>query len=231
MLRMSCKVISVIGTTGVGKSQFAVELARAVDGEIVNADSMQMYRGLDQITNKHPVPERKGVPHHVMDHTPWDTEYFIHRFKQEAMAAISDIHKRGKTAILVGGTHYYLQSLLFLNKTLDTATRAQLSDAERAVLDGPPDEVFRALQQKDPIVAQNVGAALRDAVFLALRAAGRPGRAAGLSRGQNVAAGRAGRDPRAARVSQSDGAQDGARPRRLAGHWVQGVPAVPGRGP
>ncbi|ESW97843.1 Delta 2-isopentenyl pyrophosphate:tRNA isopentenyl transferase [Ogataea parapolymorpha DL-1] len=154
MLRMSCKVISVIGTTGVGKSQFAVELARAVDGEIVNADSMQMYRGLDQITNKHPMAERKGVPHHVMDHTPWDTEYYIHRFKHEAMAAIADIHRRGKTAILVGGTHYYLQSLLFLNKTLDTATSEQLTDAERAVLDGPPDEVFRTLQQKDPVVAQ-----------------------------------------------------------------------------
>ncbi|KAG7828354.1 hypothetical protein KL920_003491 [Ogataea angusta] len=154
MLRMSCKVISIIGTTGVGKSQFAVELARAVDGEIVNADSMQMYRGLDQITNKHPVAERKGVPHHVMDHTPWDTEYYIHRFKQEAMAAIADIHSRGKTAILVGGTHYYLQSLLFLNKTLDTATAEQLTDAERAVLDGQPDEVFRTLQQKDPVVAQ-----------------------------------------------------------------------------
>ncbi|KAG7935537.1 hypothetical protein KL934_002096 [Ogataea polymorpha] len=154
MLRMSCKVISVIGTTGVGKSQFAVELARAVDGEIVNADSMQMYRGLDQITNKHPVAERKGVPHHVMDHVPWDTEYYIHRFKQEAMAAIADIHKRGKTAILVGGTHYYLQSLLFLNKTLDTATAEPLTEAERAILDGPPDDVFRTLQQKDPVVAQ-----------------------------------------------------------------------------
>ncbi|KAH3671077.1 hypothetical protein OGAPHI_000788 [Ogataea philodendri] len=151
---MGRRVISVIGTTGVGKSQFAVELARAIDGEIINADSMQMYRGLDQITNKHPVNERYGVPHHVMDHVAWDAEYYIHRFKQEAMEAIEDIHSRGKTAILVGGTHYYLQSLLFLNRTLDGTQAAKLSEEEQAILDGPADKVFETLMQKDPKVAQ-----------------------------------------------------------------------------
>lgn len=74
------KVISIIGTTGVGKSQLSIELATKFNGEIINADSMQMYVGLNQITNKHPLDERNGIPHHVMDHVAWDEKYYIHRF-------------------------------------------------------------------------------------------------------------------------------------------------------
>lgn len=59
-------IISIVGTTGVGKSQFSIDLARAIGGEIINADSMQVYQKLDQITNKHPLDERMGVPHHVI---------------------------------------------------------------------------------------------------------------------------------------------------------------------
>lgn len=119
---------------------------------------MQMYKGADIITNKHPMDEREGVPHHVMNHINWDEEYFIHRFEKEALSTISDIHSRGKIPIIVGGTHYYLNSLLFLNKTIrsnepEKDSSEKLTEDQKRVLDGPPEEVFKTLQIVDPVAA------------------------------------------------------------------------------
>ena len=116
-------IISIVGTTGVGKSQFSIDLAKAINGEIINADSMQIYKKLDQITNKHPLEERNGIPHHIMDYVSWDEDYHIHKFSQDAQKSIDDIHNRGKVPIVIGGTHYYLQTLLFNNKTLDDSNK------------------------------------------------------------------------------------------------------------
>lgn len=117
-----------------------------------------MYKGADIITNKHPMEEREGIPHHVMNHINWDEEYFIHRFEKEALSTIHDIHSRGKLPIIVGGTHYYLNSLLFLNKTIKTdepniENSEKLTQEQKAILDGPSDQVFSTLQQVDPIAA------------------------------------------------------------------------------
>lgn len=169
-------IISIIGTTGVGKSKFSIELAKLLNGEIINADSMQMYKGADIITNKHPIAEREGIPHHVMNHVNWDEEYYIHRFKSEAISKINDITSRGKIPIIVGGTHYYLQSLLFSNKTIETANNDQhqssiecevenkdgdesdkdsrLTDEEKKILDGPSTELIKHLKSVDPKVAE-----------------------------------------------------------------------------
>lgn len=117
MLKYSPLVV-IVGTTGVGKSQFSIELAKKLGGEIINADSMQMYKGCEIITNKHPTSERQGIPHHVMDHVDWQEEYFIHRFQKEASDRIARIRAAGKVPIVVGGTSYYLQSLLFKNRTV-----------------------------------------------------------------------------------------------------------------
>lgn len=121
---------------------------------------MQMYKGAPIITNKHPLEEREGVVHHVMNHVGWDEEYFIHRFSQEAGEAIDDIHSRGKLPIVVGGTHYYLKALLFNNKTIPRdVTEAEdvsskLTKEQLDILDGPPDGVLQQLQRYDPLVAQ-----------------------------------------------------------------------------
>ena len=149
-------IISIVGTTGVGKSQFSIDLAKRINGEIINADSMQVYKGLDIITNKHPVLEREGVPHHVIDYVDWTDEYFIHKFTQDANAAIEDIHERDKVPIVVGGTHYYLQSLLFKNKTMDSTKvkERELTAEELSILDGPVDELFKTLKDVDPIIAE-----------------------------------------------------------------------------
>lgn len=166
----SRKVISIIGTTGVGKSQLSIELAKAFNGEIINADSMQMYVGLDVITNKHPVEERGGIAHHVMNHIPWKEQYYIHRFKKECEEAMNDCWERGKIPILVGGTHYYLQSVLFDNKTIGSNEEAYLSsqqdneikdvvmteftDEQKAVLNSDDSAlVFKTLKEVDPIIA------------------------------------------------------------------------------
>lgn len=122
------KVISIIGTTGVGKSQLSIELAKKFNGEIINADSMQMYIGLDNITNKHPVIERDGIAHHVMNHIPWNEMYYIHKFKKECETVMNDCWNRGKIPILVGGTHYYLQSVLFENKTIGSNNEIKIQN-------------------------------------------------------------------------------------------------------
>lgn len=82
-------LIAIVGNTGVGKSQFGVEVARAVGGEIINGDSMQVYRGLDAMTNKHPLAERHGVPHHLLGHIDWRTEYSVKQFEDEAGKLVS----------------------------------------------------------------------------------------------------------------------------------------------
>ena len=147
-------IISIVGTTGVGKSQFSIELAKKINGEVINADSMQVYKGADIITNKHPIEERENVPHHVMDHVDWSEEYFIHRFNKEANHAINDIHSRGKIPIIVGGTHYYLQTLLFNNKTMENKKERELTKTEIELLDGPTNLLFEELQKIDPIIAE-----------------------------------------------------------------------------
>lgn len=116
---------------------------------------MQMYKKLDVITNKHPIEERDGIVHHVMNHINWDEEYFIHKFNQEASAAIEDIHSRGKVPIVVGGTHYYLLSLLFRNKTIGSKVeeKNELTPSQIELLDGPVEEIFTELNRLDPIIA------------------------------------------------------------------------------
>ncbi|CAK9435698.1 uncharacterized protein LODBEIA_P04250 [Lodderomyces beijingensis] len=146
-------IISIVGTTGVGKSQFSIDLAERINGEIINADSMQVYKGAEIITNKHPLQERKGVPHHLMGHVGWDEEYFIHRFNNEANCAIADIHSRGKIPIIVGGTHYYLQCLLFENKTMEQPKEREVTEDELRILDGPTDALFHTLSQVDSVIA------------------------------------------------------------------------------
>lgn len=121
---------------------------------------MQVYKRLDIITNKHPHQEREGVPHHVIDHVDWNEEYYIHRFSQEANAAIDDIHNRGKIPIIIGGTHYYLQSLLFNNKTvgendtIDTVEDNELSEEQNGILNGSTEMIFERLKELDPVISQ-----------------------------------------------------------------------------
>lgn len=149
--KCSKKVIIIAGTTGVGKSQLSIQLAKRFNGEVINSDSMQVYKDIPIITNKHPLKERDGISHHVMNHVDWTEEYYLHRFEKECLDAIDDIHSRGKTAIVVGGTHYYLQVLF--NKHLDSQTRTPTQEENEILSSGDPKLVYKTLQTHDPLIA------------------------------------------------------------------------------
>ena len=105
-------LIILSGPTAVGKTELSLSLAEAVGGEIISADSMQVYRGMDIGTAKLPEAERRGIPHHLIDildpDEPWDVSQFVERSK----AAIEEIRANGHIPIVVGGTGFYIQALV-----------------------------------------------------------------------------------------------------------------------
>ena len=109
---------AIVGATGTGKSDLALKLAEALrergnPAEIVNADAMQLYRGMDIGTAKLPVSERRGIPHHLLDLRDVTDDAAVAWYQPLARAAIEDIHSRGGDAILVGGSGLYASSVLF----------------------------------------------------------------------------------------------------------------------
>ncbi|KAJ3326281.1 hypothetical protein HDV06_000157 [Boothiomyces sp. JEL0866] len=118
----------VVGTTGVGKSSLAVKLAQALSGHIVNGDSMQVYKGLDIITNKPDAQERAMAPHHLFDFVDPSKEYSVAEYLRDALSVIEGLHKESKIPIVVGGTNYYIQSLLWNSKIIETADSPGLSN-------------------------------------------------------------------------------------------------------
>lgn len=109
---MTPRIICIAGPTAVGKSALAVEIARRFDGEVVNADSQQVYRGMDIGTGKPTASERGGVPHHLFDRVePWEQLDAV-QFAEAADAVIADIASRGRLPVVVGGTGLWLRTLL-----------------------------------------------------------------------------------------------------------------------
>lgn len=146
------RVIAVVGPTAAGKSGLAIELARAVDGEIVNADSMQLYEGMDIGTAKLAPGERGGVPHHLLD--IWDVRKAanVAEYQGLARAAIDDIQARDRVPILVGGSGLYVRAALDnLNfPGTDPRLRGQLEDELERTGPGP---LYERLARLDPAAA------------------------------------------------------------------------------
>jgi tRNA dimethylallyltransferase len=107
----SC-VVAVVGPTAAGKSDLGVALARALGGEVVNADSMQLYRGMDVGTAKLTAAERQGVPHHLLDIWEVTETASVAAYQQRARGAVDDLLARGRTPVLVGGSGLYLRAAL-----------------------------------------------------------------------------------------------------------------------
>lgn len=105
------RVVAVVGPTASGKSALAVELAKRLDGEIVGADSMQVYRYMDIGTAKPEIEEMHGVPHHMMDIVDPDENFSASDYRNLASGVISDIIERGKTVIIAGGSGLYIRAL------------------------------------------------------------------------------------------------------------------------
>ena len=129
---MASKVIVVAGPTASGKTRLGIELARAFNGEIVSADSMQVYRRMDIGTAKADEQERAAVPHHMLDVAePWE-DYSVARYVEDAAKCCEDIISRGKLPVIVGGTGLYIDSLLsgrdFAQRDGDDPLRSALSE-------------------------------------------------------------------------------------------------------
>jgi tRNA dimethylallyltransferase len=154
-LAVNRRVVAVVGPTAAGKSALALALAERLDGEVVNADSMQLYRGLDIGTAKLTVAERRGVPHHVLD--IWDVTEpaSVAVYQRLARAAIDDILARGRTPLLVGGSGLYVRAVLedFDFPGTDPALRATLEDELAEVGPGP---LHERLASADPEAAARI---------------------------------------------------------------------------
>ena len=107
------KVIVITGPTAVGKTSLSIELAKKYDGEIINADSTQVYKTLDIATAKITEKEKEGIPHYLIDIKNIDENYTVYDYQKDARKCIDDILKRGKTPILVGGTGLYIKAALY----------------------------------------------------------------------------------------------------------------------
>lgn len=105
-------LVAVVGPTGSGKSELALQLAERFDGEAINADSMQFYRGMDIGTAKLPVDQRRGIAHHLMDFLTVREDTTVATFQDLARAAIADVRSRGKLPILVGGSGLYVRAAM-----------------------------------------------------------------------------------------------------------------------
>lgn len=129
---MKKPLIVLTGPTAVGKTELSIELARAVDGEIISADSMQVYKHMDIGSAKITERDMQGVRHYLIDELePWE-EFNVVRFKQYADKYIKEIYKKGKIPILTGGTGFYIQAVLydidFTETKEDTSYREELED-------------------------------------------------------------------------------------------------------
>lgn len=106
-------LIVLTGPTAVGKTSLSIKLAKAINGEVISADSMQVYRYMDIGTAKIKGEEMEGIPHYLIDEYNPDEEFNVFEFKKQAKKYIIDIHSRGKIPIIVGGTGFYIQAILY----------------------------------------------------------------------------------------------------------------------
>lgn len=149
-------MLAVLGPTASGKTALGLALAEKYRGEIINCDSTAVYRGFDIGTDKPPVEERRGIPHHLIDIADPTEVYTAAQFAKDAALAIRDIHARGKLPILVGGTGFYYRALtrgLFPGPGADEGLRARL---DRVAGRRGPDTLHRMLKHVDPESAARI---------------------------------------------------------------------------
>ena len=146
------RVIVICGATATGKSDIAIEVAQAIGAEIINADSMQLYRGMDIGTAKLPEGERGGIPHHLLDVLDVNQDSTVAWYQEQARSMITDIHARSKDAVIVGGTGLYIKAIL------DDLNFPDTDPEVRAKLEAEAEEfgsasLFTRLEELDPAAA------------------------------------------------------------------------------
>ena len=147
-------MLAIVGPTASGKSTLGIEVALRLDGEIINCDSVQVYKEIQIATAKVPLEERKGVPHHLIDFVSPDINYTAGEWAREAANRIEEIERRGHVPILVGGTGFYLRALrqpFFVSPPTDESLRRRLNRIREK---HGPEHVHRLLKRLDPAAAQ-----------------------------------------------------------------------------
>lgn len=154
---MSPKILVIVGPTASGKTRMAVELAQRHNGEVISADSMQIYRTMDIGTAKPTQEEMGGIPHHMIDVADPEEDFSVARYVEMAARCVDDVLARGKLPIVAGGTGLYIDSLLsgrtFAPFSPDSALRGEL---ERELAEKGGQAMLEALAQVDPEAAQRL---------------------------------------------------------------------------
>ncbi len=152
-------LIILTGPTAVGKTALSIKLAQQINGQMISADSMQVYRHMDIGTAKITIEEMQGIPHYLIDVLEPTEEFNIVRFQQMAKAALEQIYAAGAIPIVVGGTGFYIQSLLydirFEESNEDTGYRDAL---QQLATDRGPEYLHRLLAEVDPAAASSIHA-------------------------------------------------------------------------
>lgn len=151
-------LVVLTGPTAVGKTALSIAFAKAIDGEIISADSMQVYRGMDIGSAKIRKEEMDGVPHHLLDILEPDEPFNVMIFQQLAKKAIEEIYDRGHIPILTGGTGFYIQSVLYdiaFTEETDNSVRIRL---EREAEEKGSAYLHEKLAAVDPVTAENIHA-------------------------------------------------------------------------
>lgn len=152
-MNITKKIIVVAGPTASGKSDFAVELAHKYNGEVISADSRQVYKGLDIGTGKITQEEMKGIPHHMIDIVEADTTFSVADYTRIATPIIHSLLAQGKTPIICGGTGQYIDSLIYNS----SFPKVPPNEILRATLEKKSnEELHTLLTQKDPLRAKNI---------------------------------------------------------------------------
>ena len=137
-------IIVIVGPTGVGKTKLSIELAKKLDAEIINGDSVSIYKRLDIGSAKPSIEEREGIPHHLIDIRDVDEEYNVFEYQRDVRKLIEDITSRGKRVIIVGGTGLYIKAALYdynftetngTDNTYDDLTNEEIYDKIKAYTD------------------------------------------------------------------------------------------------
>jgi len=155
------ELLAVVGSTGTGKSAFALDLAERLrdagrPAEIVNADAMQLYRGMDIGTAKVPESDRRGVPHHLFDELDVTSEASVEWYQSRARRVVDEVLERGAVPLLVGGSGLYVSSVLFDFRFPGTDAEVRRR-FERLADEGGTAALHALLAQTDPIAAERIG--------------------------------------------------------------------------
>ncbi|MCC2378559.1 tRNA (adenosine(37)-N6)-dimethylallyltransferase MiaA [Bacillus wiedmannii] len=153
------KVAVIIGPTAVGKTKLSIDLAKALNGEIISGDSMQIYRTMDIGTAKVTKEEMDGIPHYMVDIKNPEESFSVAEFQERVRKHIREIAERGKLPIIVGGTGLYIQSVLFDYQFTDDAGDAIYREQmEKLALERGVEYVHKKLQEVDPESAERIHA-------------------------------------------------------------------------